>query len=304
MIATVQPPTVQRLADIDAHTFLERVPISDMFVAPYQRPISTSQLGRMLKSGFDERKLGIITVSMRNDGRYAVLDGNHRRHLAADAGLTVMLSRVFIDLSYSEEAELYIALNTVSAPKAFDRFIARLEIGEATAIAIRDCVQRFGLRIAPTGRNSAADAISCVVELEKIFTERGAIELVEILNIIHSAWGLERSAYSGMMLGGLRQFWARYRDVADVPALIDKLRATTPARILASSSSLQLGHESGTTLVGKFVAALYDKGRRTHRLPTWESRAVSKNPETSSTATHRPGEAVVRRVAHLRGRQR
>lgn len=285
----ISPSTSQRLVDIDEHTFLERVPISEMFVAPYGRPVGATQIARMLKSGFDPRKLGILTLSLRSDGRYAILDGNHRRTVATHAGLLTLLARVFIDLSYEEEARLFTALNTVNAPSAVDRWRARREFGDPTVVTVESILANRGLKINLTSMEASPGRLTCVAALEKCFKERGAIELGEILDILIAAWGDDPAAFTGRMLDGLRMFWARYRGVARLDRLVPQLQATTPHRLHAAAVGKVISHDPAAVSLGKQIAATYVGRSTKYTLPDW-------SPQIKNREQYQPHHATAARM--------
>lgn len=275
MVMTLPKPPItplDRLAQIDECTFLERVAIADMFVAEYGRPIGYGQIGRMLKSGYDPRKLGIVTTSMRADGRHALLDGNHRRHLAHHHGETHMLARVFIDLTYEEEAKLFAALNTVKPPSALDRWRARIEYAEPVAVEIAGVLADNGLRVGSTTKGTAPGAVAAVVALERIYHQRGVNELRECLTILRGAWDLDPSAFTNKMLEGLSHFWARYRGDANISRLVEQLQKTTPHRIQAQAGALLGPQESAYTAVGKQIVQIYTGRSAKYVLPDWKPK--------------------------------
>lgn len=290
MAPTIAPAARDRLAQIDEVTFLERIAIVQMFVAPYGRPVGTHQIGRMLKLGFDPRKLGIITVSMREDGRFAIIDGNHRRQLAAHAGLTELLARVFIDLTYEEEADLYIALNTIKPPTALDRWRARVEMREALPLHVNEILARHDLRVAQHQTTSTPGLVQCVRSLEKAYVERGPQAFEELFVILRRAWGTDPSAYSGRMIDGLSAFWARYRDLADLDRLVIQLQQTTPLRLAAAAGIVVMANGSRDEALGKQIVMAYvGRSRSKFSLPDWRPRIL----HADSTATEWDGKRVV-----------
>lgn len=305
-MVTVSPPrpaVSERLARIDDETFLERVSTDKMFTAPYSRPLSTAQLGRMAREGYSARKAGIITLSMRGDGRFAVVDGNHRRHLAAASGVREMLSRVFIDLSYAEEAELFEALNTIKPPTAIDRFKSRLERGERVALDIRDRLAVHGLHVSIVSGRDSRGALQSVHELERLYDELGPEAFSHVLLIVFTAWEYDTSAWTSRMLAGMRQFWARYGDVVDAKDLVRRLQQYLPSRLLAAAGASPVRSESVGTLVGKHLQAVYNARRRSNLLPEWKPRvAVADLPQ--HVADRKRGAATVRRATQQRGPRR
>lgn len=275
------------LATINDNTFLERVPISAMFVDAYARAVGMAQIGRMLKRGYREDLLGIITLSLRNDGRYAILDGNHRKNLAQICGEDEMLSRVFIDLTYEQEAEMFSALNTIKPPTALDNWRARKEYRDAAALEITEVLDRVGLHVGQSHKNTAPGVILCVSSLDSVYSSYGTDTLQEVLMILRAAWDLEPSAYSGKMVMGVTVFWARYREQAVMDRLVQQLRQTTPHQILGAAGQLSNSLEPARTAVGKQIAAVYTGRSRRYILPDWKHFADSTMDRSSTSRRER-----------------
>jgi hypothetical protein len=275
------PNQFRNLGDLDEQTFVEWIPISKMFTAAYTRPVSEAQIERMIRSGFDRKKLGVVMLSLQHDGRFAVLDGNHRREVAKKVGETEMLSRIFIDLTYEEEAALFVDFNTINRPTALDRFRAKIEMKEPVALDIVEILARYGLRVALTG--PANGAIQSIHALEQSYDEVGPVALDKIVRVIYKSWRTERRAWVTWMIQGMRQFWIRYREEVDWDRLIDRLKLTTPEQILAEAGLARLRMENPSTSVGKAFVSHYNHGMRYRRLSEWTehpgSKKKSKDPE-------------------------
>lgn len=294
---TDRPTIPERLARIDEFTFLEVVKLADMFTEPYCRPVGTAALGRMLKTGFNPRALGIITLSMRENGRFAIIDGNHRRHLAEHAGLTELLARVFIDLTYLEEAQLFKDLNTIKPPNAVDRFRADVEAQEPRALHLQAILNDFKLRVGSTADRSHPGVVMAVAAFQRVLIERGEDELREILAILRAAWDYEPAAYSARMLAGISAFWARYRSDANVSRLVAQLQTTTPNRIVAKAIGYGGRQYATDDAVGKTLVDVYIGRSRAaaNQLPEWGRASNLQSARAGSV-----GRKALRRVEKLR----
>jgi hypothetical protein len=292
-----------RLATIDDQTFLERVPLDKLFVAPYGRPVGAAAIGRMLKQGFDTRKLGIVTLSLRADGRFAVIDGWHRVHLCRHVGLADILARVFIDLTYEEEASLFSALNTIKPPTALDRFRSRVESGEPTALGIKHVLDHFGMTVTKRGGTGAekTKCVSAIVSLERIYEDLNPEGLATILDILIKAWDYDGGSFSTAVLDGMRHFMVRYRREVDLNRLVAQLQRVTPSRLLGLAG-VGVTSEAPAIRVGKQVAVLYNRNARGTRLPEWtENFFVKGKGGAPSNASRILGSRVVRAQAALAG---
>lgn len=247
---------VQDMIDnLDQYTFSEIVPIQVIHTAPYCRPVSEYRVNLLLRQGFDVRKMGSIKTSMRADGQHYILDGNHRREAAKKLGLTSLPAQVFIDLTYEEEAELFIAFNTVNRPTAMDRFRARLEKGDEQALDIQRILESVGMKIALNG--PAIGQVSSIAATDRAYEDLGEKGLTDIVQILYAAWGNSRRAWVNIMIDGMRQFWGRYRTEIVRSQLIDKLQMVTPEWLLAQAGMGYVQESPGTRL-GKQIVARYN----------------------------------------------
>lgn len=84
-VELMERPTTE---EIEASTLFDRVSVRDMFVDPsYGRRLDPNAVDKLLRE-WDERALGTLMLSLRPDGRYAIIDGQHRRAGAKRMGLS------------------------------------------------------------------------------------------------------------------------------------------------------------------------------------------------------------------------
>ena len=257
--------------DLDRDTIGEWVPVGSMFVAPYGRPVSQAKINNLLRAGFDLEKVGVILVSLRDDGRYAILDGNHRVQAARQVGITAMPCRVFLDKTYREEAELYNAFATVNKQTALDRFRARLEAGELAATEIDGMLRRHGMRVAIHG--PGVGAVAAVFQLDTVYTHHGPRFLAEVVDLIYDAWDTSARGWTSKTLAGMTTFWMRYRTTADRARLVDRLRLHTPEILLREAGLLRpsLTPDAGSA-IGRAIWQIYNTGLRSNALSDWVDR--------------------------------
>jgi hypothetical protein len=259
--------------DIERDTIAEWVAISDMFVDKYQRNPSEAKINAMVRSDeFDPDALGVICLSLRNKGqpfagRYAIVDGNHRVECCKKLGITHIFARVYIDLTYAQEALLYERLNNRHRITAYHMFRSRLERKELAALEIRDMLAAYGLKL--TAKADAPGSISSVSALDRLYNECGPAGFEQVVGIIHESWTTERRAWITAMIEGIKQFWIRYQTDVDRDRLIDRLRMIHPEDILRNASVGLAKRGSPGTRVGRELFETYNHGLRSSRLPEW-----------------------------------
>ncbi len=260
------------------------VPITQLSLDRYTRPVSEVKVNRMLERGLMLDALGTISVSQRSDGRYMILDGHHRVQASRKWGLPQMLSRIYVGKTYQEEALLFRAFNTTNRPTALDRFRARLEEGEETALDIQRILNRHGLAVGLSG--PAHGTVQSVGAIDKLYGELGPIGLDRVTDILHRAWGSERKAWVQPMVEGMRQFWARYQEEVDIERLITQLKLHTPEQILAQAGLVALKSAAPGALVGRTLVERYNQGLRKRKLSDWVDHPGRRTSKGVAEAQH------------------
>jgi predicted RNA binding protein YcfA (HicA-like mRNA interferase family) len=133
----------------------------------YQRPLNAAW-ARQLVNQWDDRLLGILTVSEREDG-FALLEGQHRvaALVARGEGTRPVPCLAFKNLSLKEEADIYLGRNTVKLSTTLALFHAKLVAGDSAALEIHRIVTGiYGLNIG--GGGGRKTTINCLGALQKL----------------------------------------------------------------------------------------------------------------------------------------
>lgn len=196
-------------------TLFEMVPVSKMFLdSSYGRATSDSNLVR-LRSKWNILKMGTLYASFRSDGRYAVIDGWHRRLVAEEKGFLNLPCYVYLDLTLAEEADLYDAFGTVFPQSGLVKFRARLVAGDAVAVAIDRIVHEAGLRInyfshSSAGVNRRPTDINGVAGIEAIYQGYGSDHLLNVLQTVQRWFPGDGGALRESVIRAISQFLAQY----------------------------------------------------------------------------------------------
>lgn len=268
---------------IDGNTLFEVVPTSKMFVAKYGRPLMVAKVQGMTRQ-FDRNALGTVYLSLRSDGEYAILDGQHRIAAANLKGVHELPARVFIDLSYEEEAALYVKFATVNPQTPMDKFKARLEAKEPIAMDIVEVLDSVGgLRV---GLGQTDHTIQAVTVIEGLYKKAGRGHLRHVLTTIYRTWQGTPRAYTHPILNGISSFLLRYESLTekedgvklDWSRLIQILSHMTPEGLIAKGTQLQglMSKEKAASAVGQIILHEYNKGLKKNKLPEWTQTNRSK----------------------------
>jgi hypothetical protein len=250
--------------DIERITFSDDVQLDQIIEDKYCRPVKPWRVVDMMEN-WDAEAVGALYVSLRADGRYAILDGNHRRHAAMLLGIKTLPARVFIDLTYEREAGLFDKFNTQARGNAMDNFRARIQQKDPQALAIQHLLEYYGLRVGTGARHDGNGTIFCIRDVERIYTERGADALSQVVRVLTQAWSGRRQSLNRMPVVGTSMFLERHGDdpAFSEKRLIEKLRLIMPEEMTARAKALQAGEKTdGVSAFGRVLVSVYNANLR------------------------------------------
>jgi hypothetical protein len=228
--------------------------------------------GRAILDSFDEGKIGIFTVSHR-DGRYWLIDGQHRKWALAeyigegweDWDIEVLCH---FGLSEAAEAELFLVLNDHLAVSALDTFKVAVTAERSTESDINRIVLSLGLKVSNT---KSDNAVGAVTSLKRVYSAGGPQLLVRTLYVIREAWA--GAGFDAYMLDGLGKFIARYEGRYVEDTLIRKLSKLKAGVDAVSQKAHLIRERTGSSVREAFAAAItevYNQGARgTQSLGSW-----------------------------------
>jgi hypothetical protein len=237
-----------------------------------QRQLNEPRVNKLAKE-FNPKMLGLITASKRLDGRNYILDGQHRIMAARKAGWTgYVATRLYENLSVAEEAQLFLDLNDTRKVGALDKFLVRATMGDPSAVALKEALDRVGLRVSGT---HAGGQFAAIVSLERVYAgfmsyaSEPRIDLVEaVLQILTRAYtAQERKAFQANTVMGVGLILHIFGKRVDADDLVAALRSI-PADALAikGRSTKDLEGGTGAQGVAKVLLSIYNKGKSSRRL--------------------------------------
>jgi Family of unknown function (DUF6551) len=276
--------------DVRDQTLFDWVPLDDrIFAAPYSRPVRRWQVDR-LRRNWSLKKVGTVYLSLRADGRFAILDGGHRIAAARLEGEKAVPARVYIDLTYEEEAGLYNDFATQNRQSALDRFRARVEAQERAALEIRDCLRLRGLQIR-TGH--AYGYVNAVYALDHVYTDHGLVILDASIDLLHKLWGGDQRAYAAWAIEGTAAFWVRYGRIVDRDRLCHRLQTVGLEVMIHESANMRTVVQHSRYHWGRAMVNIYNQGLRSRsRLEEWSLYANDGRFKAGNRAHNAPPEAT------------
>src|SRR5699024_10296205 len=204
---------------------IECVPLERIVTEQYQRILNMKNVAGIVKN-FDPAKLGVLVVSHRADGTYAVLDGQHRltalRRLGYDAANCIVLEGMTI----RQEADYFRRQNeNKQSLRINDTFNASLWAEDAESLRIKALMDKYGFRHGKSGQPMCICAIGALQRILRRFGDR-TLELT--LACIAATWPHDSTILRGEMLAGLGEFWRRYGEKLTVAQFEARMRKHLP----------------------------------------------------------------------------
>lgn len=269
-------------------TFFERnVPCDQMFIAGraeqggYARPLNERRAAK-LAADFDPRAVGILLLSMRDDGRYAIIDGQHRREAAMRNGISALDAYVYIDLSVEDEARLYRKFGDYLRQTARDRWFAAIAEKQPEALAIQRMLAEFNLRIVNDARTQ--HGVAAVQSIWRVAENWGPHILRETFRTLHDGFDGDPLGYVGPAIVGMAMFLDRFNANPKYSRkrLVERLQRAGAAKLEQQALHVLALEKGGVaSAYGKALLSMHDQGvKPEYRLGIWQERVLA--PETAA----------------------
>lgn len=177
----------------------------------YQRPVDERRVAKIVNN-FDPKQLGTLELSKRKNGSFAIIDGQHRFEALKAVGRKQVPALVHEDLTVTEEAELFAAINMSRKQLSpVERFLAQVFAGDKRAVAISGAVTAAGFKIKNTsGSEFDSSVIRAISRIEKAFDLLGEAEFALAMQAIRDCWFGTASSTDGHFIMGFMLFWHQF----------------------------------------------------------------------------------------------
>lgn len=245
--AVTVAPVVAPPIDLPA-PYIAALACRDLFAdVTYQRDLDKHRRERMAGEYFDRTLLGVLEVSDRGDGRYAILDGQHRWAAAVvtHGNDFHVVCQVHSGLDVAGEARVFYEIDhRRKALTGWDRWKARRKTGDPVVAKLDTVAAEFGLKIGP-GR--VRGQIQTIGALEQLLARGGRALVHSTLAILTAAYGDDPDAYVAPVIGGVGEVLVGYRAGTNLDGdrLIATLAGIAPAQLKARAQALR-EMQSGT----------------------------------------------------------
>lgn len=188
------------------------VPTVLMYTDEYQRDILT--IKQLIKEWNDD-KCQFLLVSER-DGRFYVIDGQHRMEAAKAKGIKELPCMILTGLTKEEEARMFATQNrNVHTLRPLSVYKANLVNGDESIpevhidMEINRICTKYNVDVKQIGRNQTNPKIlRSITRARAIVANHGSGCFEWIINVITSSnWNMCADAYSDIMMSMLRNYY-------------------------------------------------------------------------------------------------
>lgn len=228
--------------------YIAALPVDSLIVdGTYQRDLDEHRVNKMADV-FDLALVGIVEVSARPDGKYAVLDGQHRVATIRNVAIGSpnenphIACRVHTGLNRLSEAKLYHQLNTTRRQlTGWDRWVARRGAADPAVLDIEATAHRHNLVI---GMQAGNNVLRATGSCEKVVELGGLALLSEVFEVIRAAWPDDQAGLDGAIIHGLGHVLHSYtRDELDLARLTAGLAGILPRQMTARADAVRELHK-------------------------------------------------------------
>ena len=230
------------------------VPYSLLSKAKYNRPINKKKVDRIVEN-FREDEVRPVIVSRHKDGSITILDGQHTaKALSIIYGNDCLVwCDIREGLSYEEEANLFVRLNTdINLLGKPDEIRGRIESNETDAVAFKKYVEAAGYTLF-----GGSNPLTAITTAYKIYSEKccGGTFLTNLLSTVDQIWPDNSNATNAAILKGIRNLLVYNKDQGvDRVNLVKKLRKKTPAQLVAEGKENQKTMINTSSAKGVYLA--------------------------------------------------
>ena len=245
-----------------ARTKYQRIPVQDLYYGGYQRGLRSTWVNKIAKD-FKEGLLGVLIVSQR-EGKYYVVDGQHRLEAAKRAGVEEVICQVHTGLVYEEEAELFREYNRQrKGLSAHDMFKAALEAKDPTVMDIMNLVNKYNFKL-PLCSVKLDNYIIATAAIQDIYKRIGSEGFDRLLRLLRGTWDGERSSLERNFMNGLGLFIKLHNDEFDDDEFINKMKKVSPEVVVREGRQDAKYATSGKSMTpyAKVIWYNYNKGKQ------------------------------------------
>lgn len=233
---------------------------------------------KAIAKDYEPALFGIGYVSLRADGKYYLIDGQHRSAAAiiAGRGAEPVPYYVLRGLSIQREAELFDELNRHKLkPDAVSSFKIGVEARNPANVEIAKVLANFGLTVNVQRSEGSITAVASLLAVyngrlgskptTKPKATRGDLPKAHLLSrtltVLSKAWGRDRTAFDGILIRGVAAFIQKHDTNIDGHRLAQVLaKNSTPTRVIGQIKSLkEISKITPAVAAVSFIEGIYNR---------------------------------------------
>lgn len=251
---------------------VELHPLTDIFSDErYQRPPQETFVDKLVNA-WDDTLVGVIDVSLRHDGRLAVLDGLQRLTGMKKVNKKACWCAVYENMTIKDEALFFYRKNKDRrSVHPFYSFRARMVAGDVKAKDINTIVEHWGFKLEVGARDNVITAIAAVEEAYSWQSAARTESLSPALRSIRTAFDVRHGSKEGDMIRGLGRLFQPFKDdEIDLELLHDIMGEIGPRTILGKARDYIQMNPGARMSVGDVLARdiirVYNRRKKSGKL--------------------------------------
>lgn len=247
------------------------LPIEDCIIDPrYQREKIEPHIER-IKNDFDEAQFSVLEASARDNGEFAIFDGQQRLEArlrrireGMENGKVLLPSLVHEGLTPEQEAELFVELQrNRRSITPIERFKARAFYNDPIAVGMTELAAKFRYKIG-TGPQS----IQAVVACERAYRRGNLDKTFKVIDV----WRGDPGALDAPLLQGVSRFLDLYENEVNIDTAKFVFGDVAPKTVLRRAPERMSSSKAGGVLLE--LRDLYSN--KDHPLPTVEKAIANR----------------------------
>lgn len=241
---------------------VELLDLSSMTVdLRYQRPKQEIFVARLIEN-FDERLVGTLDVSAREDGTNAILDGAQRFHVIGKFKKTAWCA-VYRGMSLADEAKHFYEINrNRRSVHPFYEHQALMVTGDRRARAIDKIVRNEDYKLGiGAAQDDVLTAIRAVDEAYALKSLARKESLTPALRIMHACFFGRKAGKEGTLIRGLGRFFQPFTDdEIDWAHLASQLENWSPQQLIGrATDKADASRDSRSFHLARHVCEIYNR---------------------------------------------
>lgn len=272
----VAPASLDIPPDIERQLLaVEMVSVDQLIVDhKFQRSLDQARVNKMARE-WNWLACGHLAISLRSGvmrhglarrhNVYSVLDGQQRLGSIKILGFKEAPCRIYIDLTETQEAELFELLNKAKQPTFNDLFKSRISRNEDEAGAINAAVVSVGWILDPERKHKGSRYIQTMQEMERMFKLGKSALIMDTLRFINDVWSGETLGHQAMILGGVSRFLHFYGNEVELKQMKDKMRRIGQTKMVQQAfqyAAARGGISSKGLTMQEAMLMLYNQNRQ------------------------------------------